>query len=315
MTPAPSTDHLHAGSPSSGAVSERLTTRRSDAAWHAVIGLAGALPPVRRRRYHRRNWSPREDTAMHGERSAQRRGDVPGRCRGGRGGRAQPGADGGGRPRDRPRDPPTLAAAAGRRAVRPRQQRRRRLRRRPASWPARAGRSASACSARPSRCAATPRSTRRAGAGRSGRSTARCSTATPLVVDALFGAGLARPLDGIAAELIDEVNRRGLDCVGVDVPSGVHGDTGAVLGAASALPADGDLLPRQAGPSAAARPRAGGRTGRRRHRHPGARARRRSRRATFANGPALWRDRLPRPAASGNKYTPRPRRRAAPAPR
>jgi hydroxyethylthiazole kinase-like uncharacterized protein yjeF len=55
----------------------------------------------------------------------------------------------------------------------------------------------------------------------------------PLVVDALFGAGLARPLDGAAAELIGEIDRRGLDCVGVDVPSGVHGDTGAVLGAAT----------------------------------------------------------------------------------
>ncbi|MFO1059545.1 MAG: NAD(P)H-hydrate dehydratase [Dongiaceae bacterium] len=54
----------------------------------------------------------------------------------------------------------------------------------------------------------------------------------PLVIDALFGAGLARPLEGAARALVEAVARRGLDCLGVDVPSGVHGDTGAVLGAA-----------------------------------------------------------------------------------
>jgi len=54
----------------------------------------------------------------------------------------------------------------------------------------------------------------------------------PLVVDALFGAGLDRPLDGPARQAIETVNQRRLDCVAVDVPSGVAGDTGQVLGAA-----------------------------------------------------------------------------------
>lgn len=53
-----------------------------------------------------------------------------------------------------------------------------------------------------------------------------------LVIDALFGAGLARPLDGAARATVEAINQRGVDCVSVDMPSGVHGDTGAILGAA-----------------------------------------------------------------------------------
>ena len=54
-----------------------------------------------------------------------------------------------------------------------------------------------------------------------------------LVVDALFGAGLARPLDGAAAAVVGELCRRRLPAIAVDVPSGVDGDTGAVLGRAA----------------------------------------------------------------------------------
>jgi len=54
----------------------------------------------------------------------------------------------------------------------------------------------------------------------------------PLVIDALFGAGLARRIEGVAAELIGRVNRDRLSVVAVDVPSGLHGDTGAVMGVA-----------------------------------------------------------------------------------
>jgi NAD(P)H-hydrate epimerase len=55
----------------------------------------------------------------------------------------------------------------------------------------------------------------------------------PLVVDALFGAGLVRPLEGMAATMIETIDSRRLDCVAVDVPSGVHGDTGEILGVAA----------------------------------------------------------------------------------
>jgi NAD(P)H-hydrate epimerase len=54
----------------------------------------------------------------------------------------------------------------------------------------------------------------------------------PLVIDALFGAGLTRRIDGIAAELIERLNRDRLSVVAVDVPSGLHGDTGEVMGTA-----------------------------------------------------------------------------------
>ena len=53
-----------------------------------------------------------------------------------------------------------------------------------------------------------------------------------LVIDALFGAGLARELDGVSRSIIDEINARKIPCLSVDVPSGVLGDSGAVLGAA-----------------------------------------------------------------------------------
>lgn len=54
-----------------------------------------------------------------------------------------------------------------------------------------------------------------------------------VVIDALFGAGLTRPLDGAALETAEALTASGVPCVAVDVPSGVHGDTGQVLGAAA----------------------------------------------------------------------------------
>ena len=54
-----------------------------------------------------------------------------------------------------------------------------------------------------------------------------------LIVDALFGAGLARSLEGAARLLIEAADEADAPIVAVDLPSGVHGDSGGVLGIAA----------------------------------------------------------------------------------
>jgi ADP-dependent NAD(P)H-hydrate dehydratase / NAD(P)H-hydrate epimerase len=124
----------------------------------------------------------------------------------------------------------------------------------------------------------------------------------PLVVDALFGAGLTRAPEGAAAEAIAIVNARRLDCVAVDVPSGVAGDSGAVLGVAPRcrltvtffrakpghwlLPGRelcGQLAVADIGIPAFVLADIGPRT--------------------FVNAPPLWLDRIPWPRPGGNKYS------------
>lgn len=51
-----------------------------------------------------------------------------------------------------------------------------------------------------------------------------------VVVDALFGAGLARPVDGVYAQALAKVAAAKVKVVAVDLPSGVSGASGAVLG-------------------------------------------------------------------------------------
>jgi NAD(P)H-hydrate epimerase len=122
-----------------------------------------------------------------------------------------------------------------------------------------------------------------------------------LIVDALFGAGLSRPLEGPAKATLAVVAERGIPTVAVDIPSGVHGDTGENLGAVAArltvsffrkkpghvlLPGRelcGELVVTDIGTPApvldAIAPK------------------------TFENDPQLWLAHMPRARDGGNKYT------------
>jgi len=119
---------------------------------------------------------------------------------------------------------------------------------------------------------------------------------SPLVIDALFGAGLARPLEGAALAIVERVDALQLPVVAVDLPSGVNGDSGAVMGGApraeltvtfgAAKPGHfllpgRDLCGRLEVCEIGVAPLGG---------------------ATWRDLPELWRDHLPRPRAEGHKF-------------
>jgi len=123
-----------------------------------------------------------------------------------------------------------------------------------------------------------------------------------LVVDALFGAGLARPVEGVAAAVLHAVTERGIPCVAVDVPSGVHGDTGAVLGTAVAAALTVTFFRRKPGHLLLpGRPLCGETVvvdiGTPAHVLDEIRP------SHFENLPALWLDRFPWPRPEGHKYS------------
>lgn len=122
-----------------------------------------------------------------------------------------------------------------------------------------------------------------------------------LIIDALFGAGLDRPVEGAAAEAVDGANESGTPILAVDLPSGVDGRSGAILGRAIMARETVTFFRRKPGhlllpgrqlagfvtladigidPSClrAIKPR------------------------TFHNIPRLWSDNFPRPRLDGHKY-------------
>lgn len=121
-----------------------------------------------------------------------------------------------------------------------------------------------------------------------------------LIVDALFGAGLARDLEGAARAAATRVNVFGAPVLAVDLPSGVDGDTGAIRGVAIRSTRTVTFIRRKAGhlllpgrdlageievADIGAAMLADDPDG-----------------WLFANQPGLWRDFLPRYASDGHKY-------------
>ena len=48
--------------------------------------------------------------------------------------------------------------------------------------------------------------------------------ADDLVIDAIFGSGLSRPLEGFPAEIVDHINTSGANVISIDIPSGLFGE-------------------------------------------------------------------------------------------
>lgn len=121
-----------------------------------------------------------------------------------------------------------------------------------------------------------------------------------LIVDALFGSGLSRPLGTDVAPTLAAVAERGLPMIAIDVPSGLKGDTGESLGARAAdctvtftrKKPGHVLLPGRALCGATVVADIG----------TPASVLERIAVDTWENGPALWRPQLPLVTASSNKF-------------
>ncbi|MDD2412528.1 MAG: NAD(P)H-hydrate dehydratase [Bacteroidales bacterium] len=51
-----------------------------------------------------------------------------------------------------------------------------------------------------------------------------------LVLDALFGTGISKPILGTFAKMVDTINNSNLDIISIDIPSGMHGDENPEMG-------------------------------------------------------------------------------------
>lgn len=122
-----------------------------------------------------------------------------------------------------------------------------------------------------------------------------------VVVDALFGAGLRRPLGGAAAALVERLNRADVAVLAVDVPSGLDGSTGEAHGPAVQARETVTFFRRRPGHLLLpGRTLCGAVTLAEIGIDPAVMATIRP--ATFANDPALWRAAFPWPTTAGHKY-------------
>jgi hydroxyethylthiazole kinase-like uncharacterized protein yjeF len=53
-----------------------------------------------------------------------------------------------------------------------------------------------------------------------------------LLVDGLLGSGLERPVEGRFAEIVEAINAHHAHVLALDIPSGLHGDSGSIMGTA-----------------------------------------------------------------------------------
>ena len=121
-----------------------------------------------------------------------------------------------------------------------------------------------------------------------------------LVVDGLFGAGLARPLEGVARDAIEAVEQADVAGGRDRRPFGGARRHRRGPGERRARHPDRHLSPRQARSFPAPGARLRGRAGGRRHRHSGRMQRRP--RDSFVNHPRLWLALLPRRTSASHKY-------------
>ncbi len=123
-----------------------------------------------------------------------------------------------------------------------------------------------------------------------------------VIIDALFGAGLDRPVEGLPREMIEAMNASGAPIVAVDLASGINGTTGAVMGAAVRASESVTFFRRKPGHLLLP-----GRIhcGRVQVADIGIRAEvlDRIRPKTFANDRDLWRTQFPIPRIDGHKYS------------